>query len=311
MSDQLFQDVNIQTINQDTVLAEGSIIHDRFLLIKPLGTGGMGTVFKAIDKRREEANVANPYIAIKFINDKFKHHPQAFLALQHEAMRAQELSHPNIVNIYDFDRSQSLAYITMEYLQGQTLKQLMQNNTLDFSQKWQLIKQIANALNYAHQQGYIHADLKPSNIFITEHQQVKLIDFGLANITEQNQTDFQPEQLFAHSPKYASNSVLKGHKPTAQDDIYSFASICYECLTGEPWKRNEITEITLPNLSDTQNLWLTGAMTESVHKLNILDFIQTSFQMAAGSHQKPWWWLAAGACIGALLAVVVNIYLLH
>jgi len=214
----------------------GFTLKDRFVLEAVAGQGGIGTVYKARDKRKEEAGIKNPFVAIKIVNEKYKEHPKVFQTLQMEAAKAQAVAHPNIVRIYDFDRDGDLAFITMEYLEGQTLKQMLQTNTLQNlsqAQKLALISEIAAALIYMHQQGYAHADLKPSNIFITHNFQVKLIDFGFSSSALLPSSALSDaENIVTYSPLYASYEILNGNSPHNADDVYALACVTYELLTG-------------------------------------------------------------------------------
>jgi serine/threonine protein kinase len=215
---------------------EGFTLKDRFVLETKIGTGGMGTVYKARDKRKEEAGIKNPFVAIKIVNDKYKEHPQIFQTLQMEAAKAQALAHSNIVRIYDFDRDGDLAFITMEYLTGRTLKQIFETSslqTLSQAQTLSLFSEIAAALTYMHQQGYAHADLKPSNIFITHHLQVKLIDFGFSNSALPESMLHENDSLMTYSPRYASYEILNGNPANNADDVYALACITYEMLAGK------------------------------------------------------------------------------
>lgn len=215
----------------------GFTLKDRFVLEAIAGQGGIGTVYKARDKRKEEADIKNPFVAIKIVNEQYKEHPKVFQTLQMEAAKAQAIAHPNIVRIYDFDRDGDLAFITMEHLEGQTLKQMLQTNSvqhLSQTQKLTLISEIAAALIYMHQQGYAHADLKPSNIFITHNLQVKLIDFGFSS-SALLPTSVTPEKenIVTYSPLYASYEVLNGNSPNSADDVYALACVTYELLTSK------------------------------------------------------------------------------
>ena len=224
----------------------GSVLKHRFILESELGSGGMGVVYKARDLRKEEAGAPNPFVAIKVISETFKQHPKAFLALQTEAMKAQQLYHANIINTHDFDRDGEIAFIVMEYLNGVTLKEKLDTSTstsMSHAEKIHLILCIIDALEYAHQHGIVHADLKPSNIFITTDGHIKLIDFGLANASREEHIKFDPTELVAYSPLYASPNVKEGKKAHAEDDCYSLAKIIYQMFAGHlPEKNSKMIE---------------------------------------------------------------------
>lgn len=235
-----------------TKVKTGSIINKRFVLEDVLGVGGMGKVYKAVDLRKKEAHDKNPYIAIKVLNDEFRDHPESLIALQREARKSQLLSHPNIVNVYDFDRDGDVVYMTMELLQGRPLDELINDIYPDGMPEeiaTPIINAIANAVLYAHQHGIIHSDLKPANVFITDDNKAKIFDFGIArayqmsqeqleNTSKHDQTLFDPTELGALTPSYASLEMLEGKAPEPHDDIYSIACVIYELLTGShPFKR--------------------------------------------------------------------------
>ena len=106
----------------------GDMVRDRFVLESLLGIGGMGAVYRAIDKRKQEAEDENPYVAIKLLSEDFRRHPKAFISLQRETQKTQTLAHPNIVTVYDFDRDGDVVYMTMEQLDGKTLEEIIREN---------------------------------------------------------------------------------------------------------------------------------------------------------------------------------------
>jgi hypothetical protein len=219
----------------DRALADNKIIlNNRFVLEATLGAGGMGTVYRAKDLRKVEANDPNPYVAVKVLNDDFKHHPDAFVTLQREASRSHILSHPNIVTVHDFDRDGDVIFMTMELLQGQGLENLIRQHKgrgLPKDQVLKIIRDIGLALAYAHQKHIIHSDLKPGNIFVTADG-AKVLDFGIARLTNQAATDFDAGSLGALTPAYASLEMLNGEDPHPSDDVYAAAIIAYELFTG-------------------------------------------------------------------------------
>jgi hypothetical protein len=221
-------------------LEPGTLIKDRFVLEQRLGEGGMGVVFKARDLRKEEARDRDPYVAIKFLSSEFRRHPEAFMALQRESRRAQALAHPNVVTVHDFDRDGTLIYMTMEFLEGEPLDRFIQRHPqgLRFKEAWPIIEGCARALAYAHEEGVVHADFKPGNVFVAGKRKVKVLDFGIARAVTRSGdaavtgTRFDAGSLGALTPAYASPEMLLNDKPDARDDVYALACVSYELLTG-------------------------------------------------------------------------------
>jgi serine/threonine protein kinase len=226
-------------------LEPGSVIKKRFVLEKVLGKGGMGLVFGAIDRRKEEARDPNPRVALKVLNADFQRHPQAFMALQREARKAQTLAHPNVVTVFDFDRDGDAVYMTMELLTGRTLdsmtreargKGMKRENALP------VIRGIAEGLAYAHKKGIVHSDLKPGNVFIAEDGTAKILDFGIARAVPSINSEkdvFDAGSLGAYTEAYATDEMIDGVDPHPADDMYALGIIAYEMLTGfHPYQRH-------------------------------------------------------------------------
>lgn len=222
-------------------LKVGSLLQNRFALKEVLGSGGMGTVFRATDLRREEAQDQHPDVAIKVLNDEFRDDPELFIALQRETKKSQLLAHPNIVTVYDFDRDGNNVFMVMELLQGRSLSQFIREespNGMSFKNAWHIIKGLALALAYAHKKNIIHSDFKPGNVFITSDGGVKVLDFGIAcaagrSDIHEDDTVFNARDLGALTPAYASLEMLQGKDPDPADDVYALACVCYQILSGK------------------------------------------------------------------------------
>ena len=236
----------VQDDDPDRMKAVGDTLNGRFVLEECIGFGGMGTVYRALDLRKLEASDRKPYIAIKVLNVQFRGHPKSLITLQREAKKAQALAHPNIVTVYDFDRDGSVVYLTMEYLAGRPLSQVLRApgfNGLPFPEVLRIVDGICRALGYAHQQGFVHCDLKPGNIFLTDRREVKVIDFGIARAFHKPEDDveatvFDPGSLGGLTPAYASPEMVEHREPDPRDDIYGLACITWEMLTGRhPFNR--------------------------------------------------------------------------
>lgn len=264
-------------------IAPGSIINDRFELIALLGQGGMGVVYKALDKRKQEARDRNPYVAIKILGENFKQHPQAFIALQREARKSQDLAHPNIITVYDFDRDGDTVYMTMELLDGTPLDQTIRDNLRGVGAKkgFNIIRGIAQGLAYAHSKGIVHSDLKPSNIFLSRNDVVKVLDFGIARAVvsastgeassegTQDQTVFDAGELGGLTPAYASPEMFLGATPHTSDDVFALGLVAYEVLIGEhPYQRKRSSDASeqqlkvkrIKGLKSTQWRAISGAL---------------------------------------------------
>lgn len=218
----------------------GDTLNNRFVLEECIGFGGMGTVYKALDLRKLEASDRKPYIAIKVLNVQFRGHPKSLIALQREARKAQALAHPNIVSVYDFDRDGQMVYLTMEYLKGKALSQVLRApgfTGMPYPDVLRIVTGMGNALAYAHEHGFVHCDFKPGNVILTDAGAVKVIDFGIARVFQKTEEDvdvtvFDPGSLGALTPAYASPEMLEHLDPDPRDDIYALACIAYELLTG-------------------------------------------------------------------------------
>ncbi|MEZ5598276.1 MAG: bifunctional serine/threonine-protein kinase/formylglycine-generating enzyme family protein [Pseudomonadales bacterium] len=243
--------LNAQVSREEaTDAATPRVLKSRFVLEERLGTGGMGTVYRARDLRKVEARDRSPHVAVKVLNADIRRHPEAFIALEREAVRSQQLAHPNIVSIYDFDKDGNVPFLTMELLQGRELGVLLQSypHGLPDELAWPLVRGMCEGLSYAHAQGVVHADFKPGNVFFTETEQVKILDFGLARAVQiqhegGEDTAFDPVHLGALTPAYASLEMIRGEPPEARDDLYALAVVIYMIFTGRhPYDRKAADE---------------------------------------------------------------------
>ncbi len=224
---------------QNRPVAVGDTINNRFILEELIGRGGMSQVFKAADKRRLEARSRDPYVALKVMMVEGVDPGEAFIAMQREVQKSQQLNHPCILRVNDFDRDGSIVYTTMEFLDGESLQQrLARTGKLPLEEALHVINQAGSALAYAHESKIVHADFKPSNVFLTGTGQVKVIDFGIAraiqapDAPEEEKTVFDPRSLGALTPAYASPEMFEDGEPDPRDDIYSLGCVTYEVLAG-------------------------------------------------------------------------------
>ncbi len=232
------------------ILRPGTVIKDRFEIVERLGSGGMGIVYKALDRNKEKFRDRNPYVALKLLNENVKDRSNALIALQREATRAQGLAHPNIVTVYDFDTYGDNLFVSMELLEGQSLDKLIKSirgEGMSLKQAMPIITGMAAALGHAHSKGVVHCDFKPGNVYLTDKDEIKVLDFGIARVVERQEAQldqtFDAGMLNALTPAYASCEMIERRPPDPRDDIYALACVTYELLVGKhPYNRYPATQ---------------------------------------------------------------------
>lgn len=237
-------------------LGPGVTLKERFVLLEKLGQGGMGVVFKAKDLLKVEAQDKDPYVAIKVLTDAFKKYSGSFIALQREASKAQRLAHPNIATVYDFDRDANTVFMTMEYLKGKPINQLIKEigkKPLKINHALYIIDELSSGLAYAHEKQLIHSDFKPGNCFLLNDGHVKLLDFGIARAStqtdeERDSTMFDPAKLCAVTPAYATPEMFAGMNPDPRDDIFGLACVAYQLLAGGKHPYNKVASPKIKEL---------------------------------------------------------------
>lgn len=238
---------------QAGVLRSGTVIRDRFEIVDRLGSGGMGVVYKALDRNKEKFRDRNPYVAIKVLGDNVRDRSTALMALQREATRAQNLAHPNIVTVYDFDTYADTLFVSMELLEGQSLDKLIKSirgEGMSLKQALPIITGMAAALGHAHSKGVVHCDFKPGNVYLTKKDEIKVLDFGIARLVDREKDQqqamdqtFDAGMLNALTPAYASCEMIERKPPDPRDDIYALACVTYELLVGKhPYNRYPATQ---------------------------------------------------------------------
>ncbi|WP_407833216.1 serine/threonine-protein kinase [Vibrio rotiferianus] len=230
----------------------GKVIKNRYEVESLIGHGGLCDVYLAKDIILDSSGADNPHVALKILQKEFAEQPETARMLIREAQQTQKLSHPNILRVYDFGVDANVYFLVMEYVDGETLEQLIQRsrpNGLSFSAAMSIVGQALNALDYAHTKGVVHADLKPANIMITPEGNVKLLDFGVSKTHRVQQDKYaarRPSQsldTLGYTPNYASKPVLEGKEPTFQDDLFAFCCIIYELLSCKhPYNRTPVNE---------------------------------------------------------------------
>ncbi|MEE4185551.1 MAG: protein kinase [Gammaproteobacteria bacterium] len=216
---------------QRKLIGAGHILRERFRLEAEVARGSMGVVYRATDLIKQNAEAADPRLAIKLVSPSIANNTLALRAFQGEVASTQHLAHPHIVQLYDLDRDGDTFFITMEWLEGESLAAVLdrsRNVPLADAEVRRITGQLCAALSYAHEHGVVHADVKPGNVFVTAGGEIKLIDFGVARSVGSLET----ERSAGMTPVYASCERLEQAPPTPRDDLYSLACVIYRMLTG-------------------------------------------------------------------------------
>jgi serine/threonine protein kinase len=306
------------------------VLKNRFVLEEMLGRGGMGVVYKAQDMRKVEAMDRDPYIAVKVLSKDFQANPDSFIALQRETKKAQQLAHPNIVTVYDFDRDGPNVFMTMELLQGEPLDHLIRRlrpAALPTQEALSIIEQMSRALAYAHSENIVHSDFKPGNVFLTSKNVVKVVDFGIARAAKgpdrvvEDATVFDPGSLGALTPTYASCEMLEYGTPDPRDDVYGLAVVAYELLAGShPFSRKPATYARDLGMKaerpkeTSKEVWQAishGLEFEREKRTaNATKFLQEMSGPRAGRDSKFPWWAYPLSLAGGLLIILAVVSLL-
>ncbi len=206
------------------MLEKGYIISDRYEVDEKIGAGGMAVVYKA------HCNKLDRDVAIKVLRDEYLEDENFIKKFKSEAVQASKLTHPNIVSIYDVGFDNNVYYIVMEYIKGNTLKKVLQNNAeIDMRSMMDIVIKVADALKCAHDAGIIHRDIKTQNIIISDNNNVKVADFGIATATTSSTLSVTTNAI--GSVHYFSPEQAKGEMVDLRSDIYSFGILMFEVFT--------------------------------------------------------------------------------
>lgn len=220
----------------------GRVLRDRYVIEKCLGSGGKGSVYKALDRYRSGLSSSLSHVAIKILHAPPGSSADKFESLQSELHCVQLLAHENIIKLFDIDRDHDLDFLTMELLEGELLSDVLARfhpRPMARPHAWSIIGQLAAGMAHAHEHGVVHADLKPQNVMITNAGEVRILDFGASRSAFGHARDETEGRLTASlTPAYACCELLDGRSPDPRDDLYALACIAYELLAGEhPFQR--------------------------------------------------------------------------
>jgi serine/threonine protein kinase len=207
-----------------------------YRIVEKLGEGGMGVVYKAQDLHLDRL------VAVKILSPDKLTDPGRQQRFTQEAKAASALNHPNIVTVHDIDHANGVDFIAMEYVTGKTLDQVIPRKGMRLNEALKYAVQMADALAKAHAAGIVHRDFKPGNVMVTDEGQVKILDFGLAKLTDAApRGDDEPtrtlkptsdEGTIVGTVAYMSPEQAQGKKVDARSDIFSFGAVLYEMVTG-------------------------------------------------------------------------------
>ena len=214
-------------------LEPGAILCDRFILERVLGNGGTAVVFQARDmahaRDTDSGTAPSPRVALKTPRTDRGDPARSAMRLHHEFEQARKLSHPSIVRVFDLHEHGESCFMTMELIEGRLLSTIVRDWTmLPRALANKILRSCALALEHAHDNDVVHGDFKPGNVFLTRDEDVKIVDFGASAALTGGSS-----RIPAGTPAYASPQVLSGETPDRRDDIFSFACVAYELLTGQ------------------------------------------------------------------------------
>ena len=227
------------------MIAQGTIVGHRYRIIDLIGTGGMAHVYRAVNLSSRKI------VAIKVLKDEFRNDAEFLRRFEREARAVLHLSHENIVRAFDVGDTDGLPYIVLEYVDGRTLKEIIdENGPMPSRIAVALVVQVLDALDAAHAAGIIHRDVKPQNVIVMQSGKVKLMDFGIAREVDANTVTFAGSTVLG-SVHYLSPEQAKGLPVAEGSDLYSAGIMLYELLTGRvPFDGDNSVSIALKHISD-------------------------------------------------------------
>jgi serine/threonine protein kinase len=222
-----------------------TLLNGRYRLVAQQGSGGMAVIYKAVDQELGRT------VAIKILRPSLTNDPDFLKRFRNEARNVANLSHPNIVTVYDVGSDETTHYIVMEFIDGSDLKKLIRTEApLPVDQVIELSVQISAGIGLAHRAGLVHADVKPQNVLLTSHRQVKVTDFGIAQAFSEGAPG-EKQSIVWGSPHYFAPEQARGHKPTPASDLYSIGIVMFEMLTGQlPYSGSDQQALAMAHIQD-------------------------------------------------------------
>ncbi|MGA8554690.1 MAG: protein kinase, partial [Candidatus Acidiferrales bacterium] len=215
-------------------LAPGTILGTRYEILQLLGQGGMGAVYKARDKELDR------FLALKVIRPELAVHPDILHRFKQELILARQVTHRNVIRIFDLGEAEGIKFITMDFIEGQDLKNVVsEQGKLSFDESVRVMEQVCLALEAAHAEGVVHRDLKPQNIMLDKTGRVYVMDFGIARSTEMG--GMTQTGTLLGTPEYMSPEQVMGEHVDARSDLFTLGVIFYQLLTGDmPYKAETV-----------------------------------------------------------------------
>jgi tetratricopeptide (TPR) repeat protein/predicted Ser/Thr protein kinase len=225
-------------------LRAGALLSGRYEILSTLGEGGMGAVYKARDREVDRV------VAVKVIRPELANQPEILSRFKQELILSRQVTHKNVVRIFDLGEAEGIKFITMEFVEGRDLRALLRDSTpLSLEQKVKIVIQVCRALEAAHAEGVVHRDLKPQNILIENTGRVVVMDFGIAHSMQE--AGATSTGMLLGTPLYMSPEQAKGEKVDPRSDIYTLGIVFYEVLTGKvPFESDTVVGLLLKRLQE-------------------------------------------------------------
>jgi eukaryotic-like serine/threonine-protein kinase len=250
MSDPLAPTVGLQATRQPArnlgiaELRAGAVLHGRYEILSTLGEGGMGAVYKARDREVDRV------VAVKVIRPELANQPEILNRFKQELILSRQVTHKNVVRIFDLGEAEGIKFITMEFVEGRDLRSLLRDGaSVSLEQKVKIVIQVCRALEAAHAEGVVHRDLKPQNILVENTSRVVVMDFGIAHSMQE--AGATSTGMLLGTPLYMSPEQAKGEKVDPRSDIYTLGIVFYEILTGKvPFESETVVGLLLKRLQE-------------------------------------------------------------